>query len=315
MQTSDQDFLQLLSDKEGYSSIPVFIDEFLDNNLFLGKIFGGVWENGPYIGQTKMYSYWREILRDIYPNPFCSPYTSIVIYGACGAGKSTIGIVGFLYDLYRWSLLKDPTQKYNLTEPLEYYIGFITGLLKKTNLIVTQLKDIILSMSCFKGSSFPENKLLSNITILQDFSSEQLYGTTTLSNLVETLYLDAEEKFKQGLKKHEEVSRRIISRFEQPYTGVPFRTWLVHNGKSSTAMKSYVEGITSPKVKIISCSLWDVLKERNSYSGETFNVYYGDVFESPKILDQNLIKVPIEYRKEFEKDLIGSLRDIAGILI
>ena len=62
---------------EGYSSVPVDIDTFLDDPYYLGQTYGG-----------HVYQYWRDALHKIYPNPLYSPYIEICITGCIGAGKA-----------------------------------------------------------------------------------------------------------------------------------------------------------------------------------------------------------------------------------
>lgn len=62
---------------EGYESVPVDINTFLDDPYYLGQIYSG-----------RVYKYWRDALNKIYPNPLYSPYVEICITGCIGAGKA-----------------------------------------------------------------------------------------------------------------------------------------------------------------------------------------------------------------------------------
>ena len=62
---------------EGYSSVPVDINTFLDDPYYLGQTYQG-----------HVYKYWRDALNKIYPNPLYSPYVEICITGCIGAGKA-----------------------------------------------------------------------------------------------------------------------------------------------------------------------------------------------------------------------------------
>ena len=66
-------------------------------------------------------------------------------------------------------------------------------------------------------------------------------------------------------------------------------------------------------------TIWEV--KPWEFSGETFNLFVGDETRKPRILkdeiinakDKHLIKkIPIEYKDEFQRDIYGALRDIAG---
>lgn len=70
-------------------------------------------------------------------------------------------------------------------------------------------------------------------------------------------------------------------------------------------------------------SLWDVKTE--NYSKEMFKVYVGAGGQKPRIMEpgetvplkegERIVEVPIDFRKRFEDDLPGSLRDIAGVSV
>ena len=63
---------------EGYESVPVDIDTFLDDPYYLGQTYG----------DGAVYPYWREALHKIYPNPLYSPYVECAVTGCIGAGKA-----------------------------------------------------------------------------------------------------------------------------------------------------------------------------------------------------------------------------------
>jgi len=103
----------------GYEETPPTIEEFTDSDEFLGQIF---WDSKK--NKSSLYSVWRGALKEIYPNPFFSPYIEVCLSGAIGTGKTTIAKIGALYDLCRLLLLKEPQYKYNLipTTIIEYAI-------------------------------------------------------------------------------------------------------------------------------------------------------------------------------------------------
>lgn len=68
--------------------------------------------------------------------------------------------------------------------------------------------------------------------------------------------------------------------------------------------------------------LWDV-KPEGTYSSDTFQVFCGDAAHKPRImaegeilsadLDHLVVDVPIDFRSEFDRDLLSAIRDIAGM--
>lgn len=74
---STEDLYKAAAVVEGYVSVPVSIDQFIEDPYYLGQIYG---DGG-------VYPYWVERLRQIYPNPLYSPGQEILISGAIGIGK------------------------------------------------------------------------------------------------------------------------------------------------------------------------------------------------------------------------------------
>ena len=68
--------------------------------------------------------------------------------------------------------------------------------------------------------------------------------------------------------------------------------------------------------------VWEV-KPKGSFSEKTFAVFIGDESRKPKVIEHEqdadgieeelLMEIPIDYKREFDKDLLNSLRDIAGV--
>ena len=69
---STRELYEMTAKAEGYESVPVDIDTFLNDPYYLGQIY----DNGKAV-----YSYWREALHKIYPNPLYSPYEEVCLSG------------------------------------------------------------------------------------------------------------------------------------------------------------------------------------------------------------------------------------------
>ena len=94
---------------DDYAEIPVDIDTFLDNDIYLGKALRG--EDG----KSTVFPYWREMLRKLFPDPLKPPkYHTLALSGAIGLGKSFIAVICGLYQLYKVLCLKDPYLYYGI---------------------------------------------------------------------------------------------------------------------------------------------------------------------------------------------------------
>lgn len=68
---STQDLYKAAAIAEGYESVPVDIDTFLNDPFYLGQIYG----NG------QVYPYWLDALHKVFPNPLYSPYEEVCLSG------------------------------------------------------------------------------------------------------------------------------------------------------------------------------------------------------------------------------------------
>ena len=68
---STTDLYKAAAIAEGYESVPVDIDTFLNDPYYLGQIYG----NG------QVYPYWLDALHKVFPNPLYSPYEEVCLSG------------------------------------------------------------------------------------------------------------------------------------------------------------------------------------------------------------------------------------------
>lgn len=109
-----EELCEVYSSLADYTKAPVSIDEFLDSPEFMGPFFDG-----------GLYPHWRGVLREIYPNPYFSPYWLCVFRGAIGLGKSSIACAGMAYDLYRLLCMVNPQKSYNLVSSTKIVFALI----------------------------------------------------------------------------------------------------------------------------------------------------------------------------------------------
>ena len=104
--------------KIDYEEIPVSIDEFLENDHYLGKVF----DNG-----NSIYPYWRSRLREIFHDNHNHAF-EIALTGAIGVGKSTVAAIAMMYQMYRVLCLRDPQKFYKLTNnsPIVFVVMNLT---------------------------------------------------------------------------------------------------------------------------------------------------------------------------------------------
>jgi len=89
--------LKLQAKLLGYKRMPVDIETFIEDEYYLGSIWG----------KGKLYKYWKNILKQIYPDPINIAYNSVIFTGPIGGGKSTTVGIAALYTLYKLSCLEN----------------------------------------------------------------------------------------------------------------------------------------------------------------------------------------------------------------
>lgn len=308
--------MKVYAQYEGYKEVPVSIDQFLDDDYYGGRFWSG----------DAIYPFWREKLREIYPNPFTSPFEEICVTGAIGIGKTNLALIGTCYDLYKLTLLKDPHKKFGLISTTIIAVALFTSTKDLGGTVLwSQLSDVFSASPYFTkildpqdhGVLFP-NKI--GIKIGSRFG--HALGQAIISGIIDEANFQDRVK-NQALDNYNSIKRRMQSRFMQEGGGLPFRLWLI---SSKTENASFLETHIDKnrkvsKVKVIEAPIWKVHAHKNLYSGKKFKVFVGDANKDPYVIgieipdhldDSRIIDVPIEYQREFNDDLLGSLRDIAG---
>lgn len=321
---SQSERLEMLAFLEGYSKVPVTLNEFIDNPYYAGNTLGKSAE-----GDERVYPYWRNWLNKIYPNQFYSPYQEILITGAIGIGKTTAAVIGISYDLYRLTLIKDPHGKWKLLPTTHIVIALMTASMTLAGTVLgSQLTDLIAASPYFQsiyknegqGVIFP-NK----VGIIQGSRFGHALGQAIISAILdEANFQNAVAN--QALDNYNSLIRRMQSRFMGENGVLPFRFWILSSkDDSSDFLENHINASRSKeKVCIIEASIWEVHAHKNIYSGKTFRVFVGDENRDPFIVeeeqeipsyidDARVINVPIEYSGEFQQDLAGALRDLAGV--
>lgn len=100
-----------------YDEAPVDIETFLTDDKYLGQ----AWKDAT--GKSKLYPFWLETLKKIFPNNFDTDYDTLLESGARGIGKSEVACGTICpYLMYRVLCLKNPLEFYHikLTEKIAF---------------------------------------------------------------------------------------------------------------------------------------------------------------------------------------------------
>lgn len=312
-----------------YARKPVEIDEFLDSDEFLGAI------------TKQLYEPWREELREVF-RPGSEVYEWI-FRGAIGTGKSTVAAIAKAFLIYRNSCLRNIHEYYGLMKNSRIVFGVYS-------VTVSQVHDVgyfkvrnMIEECPYFTKVFPWNhRLLTRVDFtrgaMQVIAGSRAFHSLGLDLL--SLYLDeanfhgnsaagqihdTAETPSQAMEIYNATKTRLKSRFMRPGGLVPGMMFLISSERGKQDfLPQHIEKISSEikagKVKVSNFSQWAV-KPVSMFCGDTFKVQIGDQIHPSRILAGEeypaqgceLLRVPVEFKPDFEADVDRSIRDIAGI--
>lgn len=318
---STKDLYRAAAMAEGYESVPVDIDTFLNDPYYLGQIYG----NG------QVYPYWLDALHKVFPNPIYSPYQEVCVTGCIGAGKTSFALMGSLYDLYHVTLLKDPHRKYKLLSTTSIIFSLVTATMDLASAVMAnQLLDALGASPYFcskfnprKGERLDEDMFPHHIGIGYGSRGGHNLGKAVIGAIIDEANFQ-DKVADQAVQNYDTITRRMESRFMLKGGTLPCRRWLISSrNDSSSFLESHIEHVRNkPEVIIFEPAIWDVQSYKGIYCGKTFPVFIGSDVEQPKIITSDAemddymgrtIQVPVEYRTAFETNLPGALQDLAGV--
>lgn len=310
---------------------PVSLEEFMFGDLFLAR------------PRKEIYP---EVLNELnnINNPqgyrLTNPYTEAVFTGGIGSAKTTSALYTLAYQLYVLSCFKDPHATFGMDSTSEILIIFqsLSGGHAQT-VDYARFREIC-EQSYYFRSVFPFDhnlkstlKFPSRIEVKAIGSDTGAIGQNVIGGLIDELNFMAviegsrktQDKgvYNQALTIYNGIARRRKSRFLSA-GAMPGILCLVSS-------KRYPGEFTDQKIEeakkdqtiyIYDKRVWDI-KPPGTFTRGWFYVFQGDLTRKARILEEGeaiyeedlplVVEVPEEYRTDFENDIIGSLRDIAGI--
>jgi len=320
-----------------YKERPVSIKEFLCNEHFLGKLTDR--------GQA-VYPIWMRELTQIARED--SKYL-IVLTGAIGSGKSRATVWACAYTMYRTLCLRDPWKHFDKSAGGKMAIVFFNltkslGASRGFNLLQTYLttspwfqeRGIVSGSSANPRIEFP----LFEYRLASPYSK----GFGTIGH--DVLFADMDEvddptesdkQRMRVLKAYEATIRRFESRFVFDGESMGRFFLLASKQEQLSFLNTFIVKMkSSPNIHIVDIPIWEARSPRD-YCGRKFPVMIGDVYTPSKLLgyvDEDgevsfnkeevgetvrngfkVIDVPVEYYIDFQRDIVGALRDLAGISV
>lgn len=299
---------------------PVDIATFITDPNYLGSVFSDI------------YPYWKDVLQDVYANPLRSKYTDVVLAGCLGAGRTTAAVVGFLYDLYILTLVKDPHSKWcllpktplNLALVIKGYDSPLIDMVFDALSVSPYFKSILLGdVATLKEDMFPNH-----IGIVLATTKHFYLGRAILGAIFE-LENDEDREVKSDADMesyYDSCHRRMVTRFMGDEGIVPCHMWMVTSahGLLTNFLKDRIDYYRDDdRIFVAEPSIWDVQAFKGIYCGDTFVVCVEDGTGEPRIIQEEeigeallhgrILRVPVEYRSDFKKDAYASIVELAGI--
>ena len=311
---------------------PVSVEQFIDDPYYLGQ------------STQTLYPGVRQAIVDLFSEP---GNREAILTGSIGWGKTTFLSIAMAYLIYQMSCLRAPQIAYGLSPGSEIVIALISKSMHTALKVMKTAVDEKLKLSPYfeehfqpiytkENTKFPNNI---NMTI-SSAASERIIGMNVFGAAVDEANFMASRgeviktggrktvaNFDQAEKIYGSLTRRIKSRFMDNGGDLPGLVCLV---SSANTLNSFTDRMIREKkddstVFVRDFATWDVRPSEN-FSGDKFKILVGASSMRSKILldddtvDETLltdgariIEVPEEYRGDFERDLEGSIRDVAGI--
>ena len=319
---------------EDYEEIPVDIETFLTDDRYMGKAWKE--ENG----KLKVYPFWIEQLKKLFPTNLTTAYSILLETGARGIGKSEIacGIVA-PYLLYRILCLKDPRKFYKIKVTENIVFAFMNIKLALTERIALDKfqKNIQLSpwfmskgrMTTYKNEPYWEPP--DPVQIIIGSQPDDVIGLPCFFAFFDEISFIRNQdidKQKQKAKDMLDTARGgMLTRFVVDGKNPTVLAVASSKRSEQSFMEHYIRIMTETdgdNILIVDKPVWEV-KPEGTYGNGTFFVGLGDKYHGNIIIEDGIdpeiyhkkgfkiIEVPVFFKPKFLEDLDRNLCDIAGI--
>jgi hypothetical protein len=306
-----------------YKWEPCSMAQFLNDEYYLGSMTGDLFPK------------WHTALIDIFDGD--TPPCEVLLGGALGTGKTTVAALGMLYDLYRVGCLKNPHEFFGLMRGAN--IAFALYSVSKEQAADSAFGKM---MTWVDGSPYFKERMPkvgkhTTKAKFQDSPTMVIVGSKTIHAIGKDVFafcLD-EANFLASKSGQEDTGLaydiynnakdRLKSRFLDNQGEVPGKVWLISSKRTHVSfleahIKTSKEDIDTGRTKLYQYSQWEV-RDPAKYKKPKFQVELGDRIHPARILEKGedprqgaeCITVPGEYLDNFEKDMDGALRNIAGV--
>src|SRR5579872_1988936 len=323
-------FHRLRSEADLYRWLPVDVHTFIESPYFLnqkGIVYPKVMEHLIELNSGK--------------------YVEAVLTGSIGTGKTTVALFTTAYQLYWLSCYRDPHEIFDLDPSSEILFVFQSMSQQLAKGVDFNRFHALVSQCPYFRERYPfDPELKSELRFPRRLSVKPLSGSTNAAigqnvfgGLIDEMnFMQVVEKsklaadggvFDQAAEMYNAIVRRRKSRFMKKGR-LPGMLCLVSSKRypGEFTDRKVAEAATEKKstgqtsIYVYDPKLWEI-KPEGTFSGEWLKLFLGDIARKPRILsdddqvpveDQHLVmEIPVEFRSEFERDILSAIRDIAGV--
>lgn len=321
-----------------YKEIPVDIDTFLNSETYLGKT--------NRCGQA-VFPFWRNSLREFFGAG--NQYWEWILTGATRIGKTSTGISGASYMLYRLMCLRDPQKFFGKKEISKFSVLFfnVTKDLAK-GVAFREFNDTLRESPWFCAHGTFSNSerdfyyIPEGDKISIDYGSDASHG---LGQQVFVAFMDEVNFSQAGVKDVNKAKKKMKNTYNTLATRV--KGTFKHGGQvfgkifavsskrsDSDFMEDYVreqlEAGAGEHMYISDAPQWEVLP-KETFSSETFTIAVGGRHQKSFVVPDNqsfpealadleaqgyrILHPPADMKSDFLADFNVALRDLAGIAV
>lgn len=314
-----------------YKEYPVDIETFIFDPYFLGNIYGDI-----------IFPMWVEVLKEIYPAPFCKRYNEVLLSCATRSGKSTVAVISALYELYLLLCMISPSKTLNIKNNANICFIFLS---KDNPTACSQLGedmhkgltqspyfvDVITNNLSFSNLDKKGVQVTKNILLKAGSSVNVITGTDLLFGVLDEANMPSPKIADERLvETRTKLYTAMVDRRNATFSKAPAQTGMMilcsspmDEGDVIGERINLVKDNDVPNVFILdNIPRWEA---RNEHSDDTFAFFLGNNTQDPCIieetdvdineLDENkIIYVPrtVEYMTQFRTDPRLAIQEVAG---
>ena len=319
-----------------YNEVPVDIETFLTDDKYVGV----AWKDKR--GVSKLYPYWLDVLKKLFPNNTETAYDTLLESGARGLGKSEIACGAVCaYLMYRVMCLKDPVEFFHLKPGEKIAFAFMNIKLELSEAIANDKFQRTIQMSPWFMSKGTMTKRDNKPYWIPPDPIEIIIGSQADDIVGRPIYFAFfDEVSFQRNKSVDEQKKKALNMIDTAIGGM--KTRFIYRGKNPTMlvvasskrseqsfMESYIRTLSetqSENTFVVDEPVWKV-KPKGTYSDETFFIGLGNKYLDSIVIPEKdrdnlqyyknkgyqIIEAPIDFKAKALEDIDRALCDYAGI--